>query len=303
MGIPGLRDQHAGCVASYLVEREAFDFLLLSLPDNDAYSHRHGPAAQVESIAAADVQLKRMMDAGGGVEAFLDDYAVIVVADHGHHLVEQRIALGDLVGDHHILPPSGRDDDAEVALCPNARAAMIYVLAEPARRSLAPKLARQALASEGVELAAWLTGDQASIASDRGSLRFVPGPPPPEEATAGRYVRDERGMRWHLDGDLDVLDGALHDDVFVAEQYPNALARVWAGLNCATSGDVLLSAAPGWEFADWGGGDHRGGGSHGSLHRCDSLGALAYCGIELEQREHWSITDIAPAIRAHFGVA
>ena len=43
---------------------------------------------------------------------------------------------------------------------------------------------------------------------------------------------------------------------------------------------MLLSAAPGWEFPDWGGVDHVGGGSHGSLHRSDSLGALAFCGVE-----------------------
>ena len=57
MGMPGLRDRHAGCVAAYLVEHDLFDFLLLSLPDNDTHSHRHGPRAQVESIAAADRQL------------------------------------------------------------------------------------------------------------------------------------------------------------------------------------------------------------------------------------------------------
>ena len=58
---------------------------------------------------------------------------------------------------------------------------------------------------------------------------------------------------------------------------PTRSARVWAALTCPTSGDVLLSAAPGYEFVDWGGVDHVGGGSHGSLHASDSLGALAFC--------------------------
>ena len=293
MGMPGLRDRHAGCVAEYLVERDAFDFLLLSLPDNDNHSHRHGPGAQVESIAAADVQLLRMMDAGGGPQAFLDDHAVIVVADHAHALVERRVELGDLVGDHSVLPPRGRDADAELALCPNGRAAMIYVLADRARGALAPVLAERALAGDGVDLAMWLEDDEAVVASGAGSLRFAPG----------GDVRDVRGASWHLRGDLGVLGGELAAGVFAAEQYPDALARAWAGLTCRTSGDVLLSAAPGWEFSDWGGGDHRGGGSHGSLHRCDSLGAFAHCGVAFGDRELWSITDVAPAIRAHFGVA
>ena len=44
LGLPGMRDQHAGCVGAYLVEHDLFDFLLLSLPDNDTHSHQHGPA-------------------------------------------------------------------------------------------------------------------------------------------------------------------------------------------------------------------------------------------------------------------
>jgi hypothetical protein len=72
---------------------------------------------------------------------------------------------------------------------------------------------------------------------------------------------------------------------------------------------VLLSAAPSYEFVDWGGADHVGGGSHGSLHASDSLGALMWCGIEggreFESRaskEQWSLRDIAPMARAHFGL-
>src|SRR3954452_24098689 len=51
LGLPGIRDQHSGCVGSYLVEHDLFDFLLLSLPDNDTHSHKNGPHAQVTSIA------------------------------------------------------------------------------------------------------------------------------------------------------------------------------------------------------------------------------------------------------------
>ena len=87
------------------------------------------------------------------------------------------------------------------------------------------------------------------------------------------------------------------------DEYPDAFARVWAALTCPTSGDLLLSAGAGWEFADWGGVDHVGGGSHGSLHRSDSVGALAYCGVEPpHDHEAWSITDLTPMVLAHFGV-
>ena len=82
LGMPGVRDQHSGCVSRYLVEHDLFDFLLLSLPDNDWHSHKHGPEAQVSSIAQADLQLARVVEAAGGVEEFLAEHAVIAMADH-----------------------------------------------------------------------------------------------------------------------------------------------------------------------------------------------------------------------------
>ena len=47
-GCPGVRDQHSGCVGAYLVEHDLFDFLLLSLPDNDC-ALAHGRAARDRS--------------------------------------------------------------------------------------------------------------------------------------------------------------------------------------------------------------------------------------------------------------
>ena len=72
--------------------------------------------------------------------------------------------------------------------------------------------------------------------------------------------------------------------------------------SCAATRTPTPSAAPGYEFADWGGVDHVGGGSHGSLHRADSLGALAFCGVDAgHDNEQWSIADVAPMVRSHFG--
>jgi hypothetical protein len=88
-------------------------------------------------------------------------------------------------------------------------------------------------------------------------------------------------------------------------EYPWALARIWSALKCPTAGDLLLSAAPGYEFVDWGGADHVGGGSHGSLHRTDSLGALLWCGTGPDSRAahgQWSLLDIEPMVRRHFGL-
>jgi hypothetical protein len=86
--------------------------------------------------------------------------------------------------------------------------------------------------------------------------------------------------------------------------YPDALGRIWAALRCPGSGELLLSAGPGYEFVDWGGADHVGGGSHGSLHAVDSLGVLLWCGTgpPTTARPQWTIRDAVPLVRGHFGL-
>ena len=98
----------------------------------------------------------------------------------------------------------------------------------------------------------------------------------------------------------------MQDGRFLCSEYPDALGRIWSALKCPRAGDVLLSASPGYEFVDWGGADHVGGGSHGSLHRTDSLGALLWCGTgpaSASSRERWSLRDIAPMVREHYGIS
>ena len=114
---------------------------------------------------------------------------------------------------------------------------------------------------------------------------------------------DPRGGAWSVEGALAAIDGAIEDGLLSTPSYPDALARVWSALTCANSGEVLLSATPGYEFIDWGRQAHVGGGSHGSLHASDSLGALILNGVSLPDPEprQWTIRDVAPLILDHFG--
>ncbi len=297
LGMPGIRDQHTGCVGAYLVEHDLFDFMLFSLPDNDAWSHKNGPHAQVTSIAAADRQMERLMHAAGGPDAFLEQHAVIVTSDHSQAPVEDRIRLNEAFEDFDVATPSpSRSIGAEVALSPAQRSAMVYAL-DPTQR---PEVIERSIGAvsdvDGVDLVLWLNNEREAVVSTRrGELRFAPG----------GELEDLRGGRWSVEGDLAALRGEIQDGRFLCTEYPDALARIWSALSCPTAGDVLLSAAPGYEFVDWGGADHVGGGSHGSLHRSDSLGALLWCGTGPDSREarsQWSLRDVAPLVRAHFGL-
>jgi hypothetical protein len=100
-----------------------------------------------------------------------------------------------------------------------------------------------------------------------------------------RFGRSEGG--WWTSGDAALLEG------------PDALRRAWAALANPNAGDVILSAAPGWEFDDLGGGNHLGGGSHGSLSAGDSEVPVITVGLEGEVT---SITDVMPLSLRHFGV-
>jgi len=231
---------------------------------------------------------------------------VIVMADHSQAPVTDTIALQDELAELGVLGPvrgSERSGEGEptIAVCPSQRAAMVYALHSCERDAMRASVVARSHAIEGVDLTMWLERDahervrEAVIASPaRGELRF---------ALDGE-VRDARGGRWSVEGELGAIAASIEDGRLLSPAYPDALARVWAALRCPNSGEVLLSAAPGYEFIDWGRQAHVGGGSHGSLHASDSLGALILHGLEPGGPEpaQWRIRDVAGLVRGHFGV-
>jgi hypothetical protein len=301
LGLPGVRDQHSGCVSEYMVEHDLFDFLLLSLPDNDTHSHKYGPFAQVDSIAAADRQIARVMEAGGGPDQFLEDHAFIVCSDHSQSKVEGEIDLFKAFDGFGLRAAQRSRPDDEIAVCPNSRAAQVYVLDRDKRRSLIPRVERTLLALEGVDLVMRM-GDhpdgEAVVRGERSrgvkELRFAP---------RGDLV-DARGAHWSVEGDLDLLGLKVSDDQIRSTTYPDAMSRVWSAQRCPSAGEVLASARPGYEFLDWGGAHHVGGGSHGSLHANDSNAVLIWTGTGPEKtvKEQWALRDIVPMITQHFGL-
>jgi len=70
------------------------------------------------------------------------------------------------------------------------------------------------------------------------------------------------------------------EDAALLDEYPLGRERVTAALRNPNAGEVLVSAADGWEFADLGGMHHAGGGSHGSLTAGDSEVPMLGIGID-----------------------
>jgi hypothetical protein len=246
----------------------------------------------VRSIAEADHALERIMHVAGGPEAFLEEHAVIVMSDHSQTTVDAGINLAEVLADARVLMPSdAAPTEAELAACPSARSAMVYALEDGRREELTRHAADTLLEADGVELVITRENGSALVRSPNGQLRFAPGDD----------LVDRRGRRWTLRGDEGVLELSIGGTVDSAT-YPDPLGRIWSALSCPHSGDVLVSAELGYEFVDWGGAHHVGGGSHGSLHRDDSEGVLLLCGVDPPERDQGSLTDVTPLVLEHFGV-
>jgi hypothetical protein len=312
--IPGNRDGYAACCAAALAQEDPADFLLLSLPDNDNYSHRHGPEASVESIAKADHCFGKLVEAAGGLDAFLEEYALILVADHAQTPVRRGLPLAELLGrEWKVLQPSDdRIGEAQLAVSPTGRAAHVYLLPGEGERAEPAAVAAQLTVIEGVDLVCWI-----ETAAGLPLQRREPGPPPPGcwavverggEALRfrpGGTVADLTGGSWEVEGETAVLAAEVEDGRLRSEEYPDPLARVWSALSAPHAGDFVVSLEVGFEAVDWGGVTHAGGGSHGALHAGDSLGPLLFVGCgpaSADEREQWTLRDVAPAIYAHFGV-
>lgn len=90
------------------------------------------------------------------------------------------------------------------------------------------------------------------------------------------------------------------EDLALLDEHPEGFARVDAALRNPNAGEVLVSAAPGWEFVDLAGMHHVGGGSHGSLAATDSEVPMLTVGLGEPPA---SITGVKALLLAHFGVS
>jgi hypothetical protein len=325
--IPGSRDGYSACCAAELAKADGFDFLLFSLPDNDNYSHRYGPEASGESIAKADHCFAKLVEACGGLDDFLAEHAVILLADHAQTDVHRGLPLAELLGrEWSVLQPSeAQPQRAQLAVSPTGRAAHVYLLPGEGERTDPDEVRRALGVIEGVDLVCRLeteggaplrreepgappSGATAVIERKGEKLRFCPEVQRAVHPLRGQNVSplaDLRGGRWEVDGPLAVLEANVEDGRLTSDAYPDPLSRVWSALGSPHAGDFLLSLEPGYEAVDWGGVTHVGGGSHGSLHAGDSLGPLLFvgCGPEsAEERMQWALSDVASAVRGHFGL-
>ena len=264
----GSVDDYAEAAGRWLVTRDDFDFLFYYLSDFDYISHALGPDSADAALERADGSIATIVEAAGGIDAFLDRYDVLLCSDHGQTPVHEGVRLDRALAD---LSLAGRRAyrGSQVVLTASNRAAMVYRLEDCTLETA--ELAERLVRDPSVQVVAYRNGAEAVALRDGAEFRFAP-----------------TVQSWRKSGEERVLD------------QPQALERLWSALANPNAGELLISAAPGVEFADLAGRHHAGGGSHGSLERGDSEVPMLAVGIA---RLPGSIAEIAPAILSHFGIA
>ena len=287
------------------------DLTVAYFADNDYRSHEVGPYAALPVVARVDAALGAMFDAAGGLDALLRDTSIVVTSDHGHCdiLPDREQAVVDLarvLGDFRQAtlgrPWHARD---EVMICPNMRAAQLYLRKHDTRAAdhgdaLRDRIARALLLEPRIDLVLWRsTGTSGArvrytALGPRGRLEFWIDDSAP--------THDDVGNHWRTRGDLETLALQRDGGRLFSDEYPNALERIAGLLDATNSGEVWLTAQPGCEFEVPGGKAHVGGGSHGALHALDSFSPVIAAGLPRRLPRAMRSVDLAPLVLEALGV-
>ena len=262
------------------------DFTVAYFADNDFSSHEVGPHAALPVIDKVDAALGGMFDAAGGFDRFMQDTCVIVTSDHGHSEIlgdadQSVIYLHELLADfqQQTLGKGWQEGD-EVAICPNMRAAQLYLRSPSA--AIIERIRQQALLDARIDLVMWrVTAPGSGVASyavsgPAGRLTFWRAGD--GQGAADGTASDAFGTEWAWTGDLELLGAERDGSRLEWTTYPNAFERIAGVLDARNSGDIWMTARPGCEFEVRGGKAHVGGGSHGALHALDSLSPVIVAG-------------------------
>ncbi|MGC5328528.1 alkaline phosphatase family protein [Brevibacillus sp. SYSU BS000544] len=247
------------------------DFTFVYLPDNDHKLHKNPGQAETH-LEDVDQQLARFLNLFDSWEQAVARNTIIVVSDHGHTLIgeteDHNILLEELLSPIHIHKLGGEVTDSdEIIICNNERMSFIYPLAV----NLESKIVELLSSDSRIDLIAWKEGSSVKVKSGMTQkvLRF---------SKEGPY-RDCYNQNWSIDGEWEVLDlSTALDGKIWFNTYPDALSRLYGCLFSQDIPMVVITAAPYYEFKTDVTPTHLGGGSHGSLHRQDSIVPLIVVG-------------------------
>ncbi|MCA9113133.1 MAG: alkaline phosphatase family protein, partial [Planctomycetaceae bacterium] len=130
----GFHDETTAEYLMHLATGDPFpDFTLAYFPNNDFVSHDKSPAEALEVVQEVDHHLAEFIDTVGGMDAFLAQFAIVIVGDHSQcdmirDVSGRGINLVEVL-DGYQLATAGQPwlDEDDIMVCPNMRSCHIYL--------------------------------------------------------------------------------------------------------------------------------------------------------------------------------
>lgn len=270
----GINDDYAIDVAIEITQSgKQPDFMMIYLPDNDHKVHKKNPAHGELALIRVDQHIQKLLSSFGSWEKALEQNIFIVTSDHGQTRIgkeeDYNIDLDQLLAEYQVLPLGDKvKDHHQVVICNNERMAYIYPLQSEMQEELIDCLKKESR----IDLLAWKEGERIIVMEGGSERRMVFG-------SNGPFT-DSYGTTWSLEGDLSVLDIRIQQQNIRFQDYPDGLARLYGALFSQDYPMMVINARPRYEFKTRYHPIHNDGGSHGSLHKWDSVIPLFIAGNE-----------------------
>jgi len=260
-------------------------------PLNDDYGHSDGlhQAAHL-CLESFDEFLGEFVQAVGGWDVIDRDYAILIVGDHGQTewAGEEKpdvVYLDDVLKDFRQgATAGGLEPGDQLVICPNMRAASVYLADESCRKDVCETLRKHPGVDQVIQRVQ-RPGEYKMFSVEtngRGRLTFARDEALPQREN-GQLATDRYGNRWRLFGELQALDLEIDPDGRLVEgEYLNALERIEGAFGSEPS-PIWVTAQREAEFAVGSTSTHEGG-SHGSLNHADTLaGMVTAANVNREQ--------------------
>lgn len=279
MGRYGFHDRTtAECLLAMARADAMPTFTLGYFPLNDDRAHKGGlRSAAASCLEVFDKFLEEFVALLGGWDAIGQHYSLLIVGDHGQIPPTgdemNVVALDELLEQYQLADTmSGFAEGDELLICPNMRAGAIYVA--DGSDVLRDRVIDDLLDENAIDQIIYEENrsDHKHVMTvrtrDRGRLSFSRA-----AGDAACVVSDQYANRWEINGELTAVDLRINEAGTLLEgDYPNVLERIEGSFTGGPS-PIWVTAKPGSEMVIQEVSSHEGG-SHGSLHRGDSIAGL-----------------------------
>lgn len=276
----------------FLSQKQRPHLLTVYFPDTDSIAHKKDPDCCEPCLTTLDKNIQSILDSFLNWEKALEEYCFVLVGDHAQSTLKKErdtlVKLPEMLAEYSQakLGGEGPVEGKDIAICSNERSAYIYILQY--RPGMRKKIVDCLLEDPGIDQVIWKDDQWYHVRSNgKDTLSFQRG---------GQF-RDDYGNQWDLTGDKESLDLDLDSNLVQYGAYPNALERISHCLDNPNAGDLVVTARLGHVLGGEGAPLRVGRGSHGSLHREDSLVPLIISGAPT-WIEKPRLLDVVPFIKS-----